>query len=74
MSLIPIFLSFIIIAKNDGDTLKEELENISNSLKTLVDDYELIIIGNASADRTISLLRDFTSPSGLPNLQVYALT
>jgi polyisoprenyl-phosphate glycosyltransferase len=74
MSLFPIFLSLTITTKNDEDTLKKELENISNSLKTLVDDYELIIIENASADGTISLLRDFTSPSGLPNLQVYALT
>jgi polyisoprenyl-phosphate glycosyltransferase len=74
MSPFPIFLSLIITTKNDEDTLKKELENISNSLKTLVDDYELIITENASADRTISLLRDLTSPSGLPNLQVYALT
>lgn len=74
MSPFPIFLSLIITAKNDENTLQKELENISNSLKTLVDDYELIIIDNASTDRTISLLRDFTSPSGLPNLQVYGLT
>lgn len=74
MSPFPIFLSLIITAKNDENTLQKELENISNSLKTLVDDYELIIIDNASTDRTISLLRDLTSPSGLPNLQVYALT
>jgi glycosyltransferase involved in cell wall biosynthesis len=74
MSLFPIFLSLIITTKNEKDILKKELEDISNSLKTLVDDYELIIIENASADRTISLLRDLTSPSGLPNLQAYALT
>lgn len=74
MSLFPIFLSLIITTKNDEETLKKELKNISNSLKALVDDYELIVIVNASADRTISLLRDLTSPSGLPNLQVYALT
>ncbi len=74
MSLFPVFLSLIITTRNEKDTLKKELEDISNSLKTLVDDYELIIIENASADRTISLLRDLTSPSGLPNLQVYALT
>lgn len=74
MSPFPIFLSLIITTKNDENTLQKELENISNSLKTLVDDYELIIIDNASTDGTISLLRDFASPSGLPNLQVYGLT
>ena len=74
MSQFPIFLSLVISTKNDEGTLKKELEDISNSLKTLVDDYDLIIIENASDDRTISLLKDLTSPSGLPNLQVYALT
>ena len=74
MSPFPIFLSLIITVKNEENTLQKELENITNSLTTLVDDHELIIIDNASTDRTISLLRDLTSPSGLPNLQVYGLT
>ena len=74
MSSFPIFLSLVITAKNDEDTLYKEIEDISNRLKILVDDYELIIIDNASTDRTISLLSDLTSSTGLPNLQVYSLT
>ena len=74
MSQFPIFLSLVITTKNDEETLQKKLENISNNLKTLVDCYELIIIDNASTDRTIRLLKDCASPTGLPNLQVYALT
>lgn len=74
MSPFPIFLSLVITTKNEEDTLQVKLENISDKLKILVDDYELIVIDNASTDKTISLLRNVTSQSGLPNLQVYALT
>ena len=74
MSKFPIFLSLVIITKNDEYAIEKKLENISNILKTLVDDYEIIIIDNASIDRTIPLLKDCTSSAGIPNLQVYALT
>ena len=74
MSQFPIFLSCIICTKNNEDGLRKKLENISNILKTLVEDYELVIVDNVSIDGTVPLLKELTSPKGLPNLQVYTLT
>ena len=74
MDQFPIFLSMVIITKNDENTIERKLKYISNKLKPLASDYEIIVIDNASTDKTILLLKDFTSLEGLPNLQVYALT
>lgn len=46
----------------------------SAQLTSLVIDYELIIVDNASDDDSVNVLKSLTGPSGYPNLQVYALT
>ena len=74
MSQLPIFLSLVIITKNDENNLQKTLENISKNLKTLVCDYELVVIDNASTDNSVEVLKDLTSSEGLPNLQIYILT
>ena len=74
MDQFPIFLSIVIISKNDENTIERKLKHIHDNLKSLASDYEIIVIDNASTDKTVLLLKDFTSMEGLPNLQVYALT
>lgn len=70
----PIFLSVVVIMRNQASSLESMLIDISSPLSALVSDYELIIVDNASEDDSISVLKKLTEEEGLPNLQVYALT
>lgn len=70
----PIFLSIVLVLRNQAFTLESVLIEISSSLPELVSDYELIVVDNASEDDSIPVLKKLTREGGLPNLQVYALT
>ncbi len=50
------------------------ITEVADAIAPLVSDYELIIVDNASSDDSVGTLKRLTSESGLPNLQVYALT
>lgn len=69
-----IFLSCIVVSRNNEAVLRKELSDITVSLRKLVSDYELVVVDNASNDNSVGLLKALTLPEGLPNLQVYALT
>lgn len=70
----PIFLSVVLVVRNQQSSLESILTEISSPLQDLVSDYELIIVDNASADDSVAALKKMTQEGGLPNLQVYALT
>ena len=70
----PVFLSVVYVVRNQEHQLESILQVASAQLSTLVSDYELIIIDNASDDGSVIALKNLTGPSGYPNLQVYALT
>ncbi|BBO99928.1 glycosyltransferase [Sulfuriferula nivalis] len=70
----PIFLSIVLVMRNQAASIESVLHEISLPLAELVSDYELIIVDNASEDDSISVLKKLTREGGLPNLQVYALT
>lgn len=70
----PIFLSVVLVLRNQSTSLESVLSEISLPLAELVSDYELIVVDNASEDNSISVLKKLTKEGGLPNLQVYALT
>lgn len=70
----PIFLSVVLVVRNQALSLEAMLTEISSYLSELVSDFELIIVDNASEDDSVSLLQKMTKEDGLPNLQVYALT
>lgn len=73
MSYFPIFLSIIYVVRNHEEHLEEILRTTTEQIASLVSDYELIVVDNASDDQSISVLKALTSQTGLPNLQVYAL-
>lgn len=54
--------------------MRKILSDASTVMAALVSDYELIVVDNASNDQSVSVLKSLTDESGLPNLQVYALT
>jgi glycosyltransferase involved in cell wall biosynthesis len=74
MALFPVFLSVVYVVRNQGHQLESIIHSASEKLSSLVTDYELIIVDNASDDESINVLKNLTGQSGYPNLQVYALT
>ena len=70
----PIFLSIVLVLKNQSKHIQALLEEVQKNIDEMVSDYEIIVVDNASEDESISILKKLTSEEGLPNLQVYALT
>jgi hypothetical protein len=74
MAIFPVFLSVVFVMRNQSAHIEKILSDAVESVSSLVSDYELIIVDNASDDDSISALKKLTGENGLPNLQVYTLT
>ena len=74
MSFYPVFLSIIVVVRNQTDVLDLTVQSITNFLSATVSDYEIVLIDNASVDNSVNVLKNLTLKSDYPNLQVYALT
>lgn len=74
MTYFPICLSVVLVVRNQSKELHPILSDAAAVISTLVSDYELIVIDNASDDDSVATLKKLTGEGGLPNLQVYALT
>jgi hypothetical protein len=74
MAFYPIFLSVVFVVRNQANDLPALLSEASTSLGSQVSDYEIIVVDNASEDQSVSVLKALTADTGLPNLQIYALT
>ncbi len=74
MAYFPIFLSVVWVVRNRSGQLHATLSDITEVIAGLVSDYEIIVVDNASEDDSIATLKHLTSPEGLPNLEVFALT
>lgn len=70
----PVFLSLVVVLRNLEAELEAMLREMSALLGGLVADYEIIVVDNASTDRSVALLKSLTLESGLPNLQIFTLT
>ncbi len=69
-----IFLSVVYVLRNKSNLLESFIQAATDKLSSLVYDYELIIIDNASEDESLIELKKFTGEFGYKNLQVYGLT
>jgi polyisoprenyl-phosphate glycosyltransferase len=74
MTSFPLFLSVVLVTRNQASELGPMLEDVSRVVADIVTDYELIIIDNASEDDGVGVLQRLTREGGLPNIQVFALT
>ena len=74
MSYFPIFLSVVLVVRNQASELNALVSETAALVSTLVSDYELIVIDNASDDDSVARLKKLIGEGGLPNLQIYALT
>lgn len=70
----PIFLSLVCVVRNQSPELIDITTDLSVRLSSVVNNYELIMVDNASTDDSVSRFIEMTSETGLPNLQVYTLT
>jgi hypothetical protein len=74
MQTLQIFLSVVIVVRNQSNQLSGILEKATRTIKDIVKDYEVIVVDNGSTDESIKVLRKLTGVEGLPNLQIYTLT
>jgi hypothetical protein len=74
LAALQIFLSVVIVIRNQGDSIEKTLSEAAAIVSSFVTDYELIVVDNASDDQSVAALRLLTGEAGLANLQVYALT
>lgn len=74
MKSYQIFLSVVFIVRNHSNYIEKILSNAANQISGIVNDYEFIIVDNASDDDSLAVLKGFIKENGHPNIQVYALT
>ena len=74
MTTLPIFLSVVLVMRNQSVHAEEMLLEVISYVSSLASDYEIIIIDNASDDGSLEVLKTLAGEGGLPNLQIYALT
>ncbi len=70
----PVFLSIVYVLRNRAGDLEDLIAGVTACVSGLVSDYELIIVDNASEDDSVLRLKRLTRETGVPNVQVFALT
>ncbi|WP_164857371.1 glycosyltransferase [Sphingomonas crocodyli] len=69
----PIFLSMVIVDRNQPETQREFLTQIVETLGDLVEDFEIVLIDNGSDPQARAAYDALARVEGIPNLQVYHL-
>lgn len=69
-----IFLSVILVVRNHSNNLRGSITNVIDTVASIVTDFEVIIVDNASEDMSVLELKQLTSADGIHNLQVFSLT
>jgi glycosyltransferase involved in cell wall biosynthesis len=69
----PVFLSLVVVLRNQASELEPLLKGITETLRDLVSHYELTVVDNGSEDGSVAELERLTREDGLPNVQVYSL-
>lgn len=62
------------MVRNADEALEAMLTLLGEQLADSVNDYEIIVVDNASEDDSLRTLKRLTGEGGLPNIQVYGLT
>lgn len=74
MQRLPLFVSVVCVIRNAHDELENMLGALTSELSRCVNDYEIVVVDNASDDESVRKLQELVGEGGLPNIQVYALT
>ena len=54
MTYFPLFLSLVLVVRNQSHELHSIIEQTTTKVAPLVSDYELIIVDNASEDDSVA--------------------
>ncbi len=65
-------VSVVVLVRNNEADVGDVIRELGSRLERCVTDYEIVVVDNASRDRTITLLERLSDE--LPNLQVYCLS
>ena len=57
MTYFPVFLSVVLVVRNQSAELRSIIEQMTTTVAPLVSDYELIIVDNASDDDSVAALK-----------------
>lgn len=68
------FVSLVLVAEDSYLSLENNLRKIGQMLNLIAEDYEIVIVDNASQDDTLTLLQKLTKIDGIPNLESFILT
>lgn len=71
---LPSFLSVVFVVCHQSAHIEELFSVATSGISSLVSDYKLIVVDNASDEDSVSVLKNLTGENGLTNLQLYALT
>ncbi len=74
MAKFPIFLSVVMVARNEATSISADICRLVDALQDLVQDFEVVVVDNASTDETLGVLRKETQSERMPNVQVFGLT
>jgi Glycosyl transferase family 2 len=74
MEPFPIFLSLVMVIRNQAKELEAIVREATAAIGPLVSDYEIVVVDNGSTDESVGTLKRLVADRTLPNLQVYALT
>jgi len=69
-----IYLSVVIVSRNQPKIIEKLLLDLTNSISSLVKDYEIILVDNNSDIDAMDLYKLIIDDQNLPNLQIYALS
>ncbi len=70
---LDIMLSIVCVVKDDFDSIEKSLSSIIESVKNLCNDFEVVLVDNASLDGTSEKLQKIIREDSFPNTQVYVL-
>ena len=62
----PVFLSIVLVVRNQPSHIEKILSDAASCIASLVSDYEIIIVDNASDDESISVLKTLTGKTDSP--------
>jgi hypothetical protein len=74
MACFTCFLSVVFVVRNQAEDIEKILNDAASVISQVVEDYELIVVDNASNDASVSIMKNLAGENGLANLQVYSLT
>lgn len=66
MAFYPVFLSIVFVVRNQSAHTQKILADAASCIASLVSDYEIIIVDNASDDDSISVLKALTGKTDSP--------